>query len=140
MDVSKEFPQCQQSYEDCSGNYFCHPNYEALVSRMGEILISSHDDDYQGDSYYILRNQDGTRVGFLEFGWGSCSGCDWLESCDSYEDLQALFDSLESKIYWFDSVTDFKTWESTHDWGGEWSSGKDSVKEIREKISSMCLW
>ena len=63
--------------------YFTFYSYQPLLESFGEILLKVDDEDYSGDSRLIFKK--GEMYGFLIFGWGSCSGCDWLQGCNSYE-------------------------------------------------------
>lgn len=76
------------------------PSYDQIVSTFGNPTAWAHHDDYQGDSIYLIE-KDG-RLGILTFGWGSCSGCDALEACESQEELDRLQDDLERGIKWFE--------------------------------------
>lgn len=76
-------------------------SYDELVtSRGAEIIAAESDDDYQGDTYYLLK--DGDQFGYLVVGWGSCSGCDALEDAQdrSFAEVQELRDSLINDILW----------------------------------------
>lgn len=79
--------------------------YDVLEASFGlSELARADDDDWQGDSVVLLRSADG-RLGILEYGWGSCSGCDALQACDTVEEVNDLRDSLFESIKWFDSAT-----------------------------------
>lgn len=79
--------------------YFGVYDYGPLIESIGhEVLVKVDDDDYQGDSNVLFRRADGA-FGYLNFGWGSCSGCDALQACDSYEDLESLRNSLVAGIH-----------------------------------------
>lgn len=94
-----------------------HPSYRQIVETFGEVLVETEWGSYQGDSLFLVK-KDG-RFGILTFGWGSCSGCDSLEACDSQEDVNSLQDDLHRGIRWHDSVNDV-----VHDLDGQWA--KDS--------------
>ena len=109
------YPDCTRIYTDRT--YFEAPDdYTPLLNSFGTVLIRVDDDDYEGDSR-ILLHKDG-RYGFLIFGWGSCSGCDALQDCDSYDDLDALIDQLENEIHWFDSIDAAHTYIIEQDTNG----------------------
>ena len=114
VDVRKEFPN---QFEDEICPCF-NSDYDALVSKFGEVLISCDIGTYQGDTLVVLKKDD--KYGYLQFGWGSCSYCDALQGCKNYEDLQELVDYLESSIKWFDSKEELKSWGEEHDWVGDW--------------------
>lgn len=77
-----------------------HYSYDGIIDTFEvDVLLAEYDNDYQGDAFYLL--QDGDRYGYLVFGWGSCGGCDWLESC--YGDIAGmteLRDSLWASVQW----------------------------------------
>lgn len=90
-------------------------NYIELVESFEfEIIADAHTDDYQGDSLYLLK--DGARIGLLEFGWGSCSGCDALQSCGSVEEVVALRDELYRNIKWQPGLTEMLAVVGSKDW------------------------
>lgn len=92
--------------------YVNGPGYEGLVTSLGvEIVLEESDGDYQGDSYLVLKDEP--RWGLLTFGWGSCSGCDSYEGCDSVSDMSDLRDFLEGAIRWFDTLDGLKTYITT---------------------------
>lgn len=78
------------------------PSYGQIVETFGEIVAEAEDDDYQGDSLYLVL-KDG-QYGVLTFGWGSCSGCDALEAVSGQKDLDELQDDLERGIRWYDTA------------------------------------
>lgn len=75
--------------------------YEGLIESFEvEVLLVEEVGDWQGDSLYLLRDQD--RYGILVFGWGSCSGCDAFEAAAySEESLTELRDELWASVQWF---------------------------------------
>ena len=126
-DVKQVYPGCirKNTYAP-NGEYFSSPgDYEPLLRSFGhEILLKIDDDDYQGDSRLILK--DGERYGLLIFGWGSCSGCDALQACESYEDISKLRNQLQSQIIWKESPSEMLTFLKDRDWKKEysWRDGK----------------
>lgn len=76
------------------------------------------DNDYQGDTRALIKGKDG-RYGYLKFGWGSCSGCDALQACRSYENLGELISELQQAVRW-GTATDILTFLRTHDWAGDY--------------------
>lgn len=112
--------------------------YEGLVDSFGvEIVFSEHDDDYQGDSFYLLKDAEG-RYGFLSFGWGSCSGCDayqaiWNEGNDALVELR---DELWESVRWFDSLDGLRVYlldNNKLNWYGYRSSFKVFLEKLKER-------
>lgn len=84
-------------------------DYSPILDNVeGEIVLHIKDDDYQGDSFVLYKKDD--KFGYLTFGWGSCSGCDALQACNTYEEIQELMDSLYNSIQWFDDYESFKNY------------------------------
>ena len=94
-------------------------SYHPMLSSFGNVLIQVDDDDWQGDSRVLYK--DGDRYGYLQFGWGSCSGCDSLQACRNLEEVQNLMDNLRSQIKWFGSKEECLKFFETHDWEGDYS-------------------
>lgn len=119
-------------------------NYEALIESFEvDILLDEHDDDYQGDSFYLLRDADG-RYGYLVFGWGSCSGCDaFAASSDdvwSGEDPSALIDlrdSLWDDVSWFDSLDDLRAYFKENDVKLQWYGHRSAFKVFLERVNDL---
>jgi hypothetical protein len=110
-----------------------HPHssgeYGPMLESIGhQILLRVDDSDCQGDSRVLFA--DGERRGYLQFGWGSCSGCDALQAADSYQELEQLRASLVEAIRWFDSAKDALAWFESHDWEGDYSWHADGQKEF----------
>jgi hypothetical protein len=91
------FPDCQTD-----GSFDSPYDYSPIINSFGQVVLQVDDDDYQGDTFALL-SKDGS-FGFLSFGWGSCSVCDALQGCESYEELGGLIAGLEHGIKWFDSL------------------------------------
>jgi hypothetical protein len=76
------------------------PSYEeGLKSRGVETIGSQTFGHYQGDYIFIVKNSEG-ELGFVVIGYGSCSGCDALEACETEEQFNSLLDSVVSNIRW----------------------------------------
>lgn len=97
---------------------YCESNYNPMLEQFGEIIIQVDDRDYQGDSRLLYKKEN--MYGYLQFGWGSCSGCDALQACETYEDLQQLSDCLERSIQW-KTFQEMKEFFDKHDWEGDYS-------------------
>lgn len=113
--------------DDCLGWY----DYQPMLDAFGKIAVQVDDDDYQGDSR-LLYDEDG-RIGVLIFGWGSCSGCDALQACDSLEDVQELCNRLQESIKWFGDKEQALDYFKNHDWKGDYSWYQTETKEFISK-------
>ncbi|HEY9774545.1 MAG TPA: hypothetical protein V6C81_12150 [Planktothrix sp.] len=112
-------------YQTSEGqSFFELYNYEPMVTAFGQRTIVAVDDYYhQGDSYRLIADGDepGQRYGVLIFGWGSCSGCDALQSCSSFKEVQELADSTQDSIKWFADKEALRKYVVEHDWKGDYS-------------------
>lgn len=108
--------------------YFCE--YQPIIDSFGTVAVQVDDHDYQGDSR-ILYDNDG-KIGYLQFGWGSCSGCDALQGCDTFEEVDKLIAELEADIKWFDDKAEAIEFFKTHDWEGDYSYD-DEQRDFIEK-------
>ena len=109
-------------------------NYtDILESFEYQILCKEDDDDYQGDSL-VLFKKDMSNYGYLCFGWGSCSGCDSLQACESLTELNELQKELYGSIQWFKGKKEIKKFLDEHDWEGSY----DARTETRKKFIDNC--
>lgn len=106
-------------------------DYSPILEALGNVVVRVDDDDYQGDSRVLY--QDGDRIGYLQFGWGSCSGCDALQACSTIDEVQDLMDSLQNRVKWFEDKTTALDWFRTHDWAGDYSYHQEEQAEFVEK-------
>lgn len=104
---------------------------EVLESFEYEIVVQVDDDDYQGDTRVIFK--DGERYGFLIFGWGSCSGCDALEACNNFEEIEQLQNELFNNIQWFDNLKDLKQYVNNKDFELEFY-WREETKEFINQV------
>lgn len=125
-------------YKDSDGTYFYGPSdYNPIIQSLGEVLVQVDDSDYQGDTRVLLR-KDG-RYGFLNFGWGSCSGCDGLQACSSFREIEELIRGLESDVKWFDTLAEVQAYilddearKASYFWHEEeWARFKNEVVALK---------
>jgi hypothetical protein len=95
-------------------------DYAELVDSMEvSVLLKVEEDNYQGDSYYLVK--DGDRHGLLTFGWGSCPGCDALEACSTVAEATELRDQIFNQIHWEPTPADLLAYMDTKDWSLDWT-------------------
>lgn len=120
------------NFRDQEYGWFCAPSYDELIDSFEVLtLIEEHDDDYQGDSFYLFT--DGRQFGILVFGWGSCSGCDALEGCDSEEEVIELRGDLWNSIVWR-SESEMIEYLRTHDSPSKWYYYTDAGRRFDRKL------
>ena len=118
-------------YPDFQGSLFCITDYDPIVKSFGTVAVKVDDDDYHGDSRILYDNAG--KIGYLQFGWGSCSGCDALQACETYEAVDELIEELRGQIRWFDDARDALDFFKTHDWGGDYNAGRAEQREFIQK-------
>lgn len=110
-------------------------DYRPLLESFGyEILLQVDDQDYSGDSRVLFR--DGDRYGVLVFGWGSCSVCDALQACSSYEEIDELRQELHRRIRW-GSREEILHYLETHDWEGDWCWHAPETRQFLEQAKEL---
>lgn len=125
--------RARRLYPDFDETWGGPGDYTPIIESFGEVLVRVDDQDYQGDTRVLLKK--GGQYGFLNFGWGSCSGCDALQGCDSFSDIDELIVDLERSIKWFDTLEDTKAYigndadrqGSYYFHEKEWTRFKDAV-------------
>jgi hypothetical protein len=98
-----DFQLIEYVYPDCKHkDYFSSPgDYLPLLKSFNyNIIIQLDDSDYQGETRILYDNEG--KIGHLQFSWGSCSGCDSLQACNSYKELDELRNQLHKDIVWYD--------------------------------------
>lgn len=117
-------------------------DYDPLLQSFGhEILLKIDDEDYQGDSRLILRDNESGAYGLLIFGWGSCTGCDALQGCRSLLELEELRESIHKSITWRPSCRDLLNYIEQKDWETEFmwheAEGKRFVHEAKQLLANL---
>lgn len=135
--VAKLYPvYARMEHEEGRIFYPDNDDYEPIIEFFCRNIIARHnDDDYQGDTLVLFRDDTG-KYGYLEFGWGSCSGCDALQSCETLKEISDLMQSLYDGIKWFDTVQEAQKFFETHDWEGDWTykKRKPFIEECKEAL------
>lgn len=113
-----------------------YPNYEGLVEATGcEVIGSLWMGDYQGDILMVVR-KDG-KFGTVSTGYGSCSGCDFLEGSESDEERAEYAKGLHDSILW-QEPEDIIDYLENKDWEAEYYGRNpeipDFVSNIKETI------
>ena len=132
--VGKYLRTAIEIYPNCvspDGSFNYPSGYQPILNEFGNILVQVDDDNYQGDSRIFYENNG--QYGWLQFGWGSCTGCDRLQGCYSILEIDELIQDLCMSIKWFDSKKDALEYFETHDWEGGYDHGKE-WKEFMEKV------
>jgi hypothetical protein len=125
------YPECvSPKYE-----FFDAPaSYDPIINSFGSVLVQVDDDDWSGDTRALL-HKDG-RYGFLNFGWGSCSGCDALRACYNYEQIDELINELEGSIKWFETLGEAQAYVADNqERQGSYYYHTDKWEEFKSKVA-----
>lgn len=99
------------------GNDVVYDYQPLLKSFQYEILIQEEENSYQGDTFVLFLDND--RLGVLCFGWGSCSGCDALQSCRNHNQIEELRNQLHNDIRWFSDLEQLNIFLNDFDHTGQ---------------------
>lgn len=108
-------------------------DYTPMIESFGAVLVRKDGGSYQGDTWVLLQENDG-RIGYLEFGWGSCSGCDALQACRSIEDVNELANRFYDSIRWFPNKTECAKWFKTYDFEGNWCWHDEDFRDFHRDV------
>lgn len=117
------------------GRYYYRGSWETLVSEWGyEIIDSRFCGDYHGD--YVALLDDGLRLGLAVVGYGSCSGCDALQACESPEEVAGLSEGVRSDVRWFATPAEFAAYvEDRTDTGTDWYWYEREINEFLVELA-----
>lgn len=116
--------------------FYAVEGYNAIVQHCGEVLVEASDHDYQGDTFALVRGKDG-RVGYVQFGWGSCSGCDALQACNTLADLGRLANSIVNEVRWFSDVAEARTWLAGAEERNDYYVHSDAYPRFRRAVEAL---
>lgn len=112
-------------------------SYTPIYEHLGEVLLDVALGTYQGSTMLLLKK--GGLYAYHTFGWGSCSGCDVLQACDTWKDLQELVDhvvlEVESKWKTAEEVLlflDSHDWEVDHTFMTDEQDARGFLKDAKE--------
>lgn len=117
-------------------------SYEDLIETMEfeEILVDCTDNDYQGSTFMLVRKLG--QYGVLNYGWGSCSGCDAAQAVSSAAEANELRDDLYHSIRWYDTGEELFEWvDGDHDlqWYGHDDAWPTFLRELNEKRDDLLV-
>ena len=141
------------SFEDEDDSSFGGPYFEWGIYEYDPILTYLADkyggkveyrkelDIYQGDEFVLMSssNDSDTWYRVLVFGFGSCTGCDALQSCKSYEEIDNIITSFDSSIGYFNNVDELKEYvnDEYHRENNWWMFNETFRVEVRAYINSL---
>lgn len=82
--------------------------YEGLRA-LTVVIYARQFGEYQGDNVAVVLS-DNNEVGLLVSYFGSCSGCDPLQACDTADEVVAYYADQWRKIRWFSTLAELITY------------------------------
>lgn len=110
-------------------------SYSDIVETFGyEVVAEQTAGSYQGEEFVLFRDT-GRCYGFLSYSYGSCSGCDRLQGCETWEELERLQRELFDGIQWLGEADSAARWFVERDWEGDcsWYYRKE-LREFCQKV------
>lgn len=131
--------------ETDADGYFrtCEYDYYELIKSITDKVnwkVNAGTNDYQGD--YLCFGEGQGKYYFVDFGYGSCSGCDALEACNSFQDLLEVREDIKRNIKEFESLDQFEKWfnnEGQTEWWN-WDDIKAFIKEMDSIYGLKLIW
>lgn len=116
--------------------FYPNESYDTLVESAGTIIKDWNIGDYQGDAIYLIKKDD--KFGFVVVGYGSCSYCDALQSCENQQEVDALRQSIINSIFWgtAEEILDYAINDHSNRWyfyADEWKTIKARLKALLKK-------
>ncbi len=109
-----------------------YETYSSLLSRhflyVTEIVTGS----YQGDLVFRVEDEDG-RVGYLVWGYGSCSGCDELEAAYGDEAAESAIAEDMANAVFFGTEQEIRDHALTKD-GNRWYAYNEEVRQAIDAL------
>lgn len=122
-------------YGDETETFYAPSSYNPIIDSFGEVRLSCDIGSYRGDTLAILKDPE-RGYGYLCFGWGSCSGCDSLQACDSEKELDDLIAHLYGQIHW-DTKEGLREYLKRLDVKGKWYGEEEGVREFLAAADSV---
>ena len=132
----------RQVYTAIAKSLFMNPDgfmraydYDKIIEALGDIVARGDTNDCQGDTVAIVK-RDG-KFGFVAFTWGSCSGCDALQACDSYEEVGELIESIDKSIVWKDTIEEMKAYVNSDEREMSHYVHLEFWPDLKQQVSSL---
>ena len=92
--------------------------YDGIVGLFGEPIAEYTLGTYQGEHVYIVRNLDAPDYfAYLSLSFGSCALCDFLDGCESVDEMSDYIDSINPQ---WQTGANLAEWLVSHDWDGDY--------------------
>lgn len=115
------------------------PYREALVGIGVDVLVEEDSNNYQGDwvALVVDRADYGNEIGFIQQGYGSCSGCDAWQAASNLQDRLDLLQDMITGIKWFDSVESLVEFLSADHEDQWWGHHEPATKLLERSLEAL---
>jgi len=105
--------------------------YDDMVRSFGKIVYKVTLGDWQRDYLYLIQGKEPhQKWGYLKTGYGSCSGCDRYQACDSIKELEHLRNQIFDSVQWFGNSGEALEFFEKHDWEGDYYGSTSEVLDF----------
>ena len=116
--------------------YKGYSDYQEIIERLHPELkrwIWEHEDDYQGDFYGVGIDDEGWYY-FVSGSFGSCSGCDWLESISGKTDAIKFLNHYKKVIIPKEEDHEMKKYLEFEKINSYW---KEGIQNLLDRLDSL---
>lgn len=118
-----------------------YEDYTPIIHAFGKVILRvDTPQPSEGDTWVLYGDLYHRRIGYLEFGWGSCSGCDALQGCANTNEVQDLMNQLYDNMKWFESPEEAFDYFKNHDWELDWTDRHGAKKWFVDMACRLLDW
>jgi hypothetical protein len=113
----KEYKDYLRTLEIGNSWYTPRPSvydWNKIIEEFGNAVVVTDVGSYQGD-YLVLYDNEGT-YGYAQISYGSCSGCDSLQCCTTWEAVDETIEEEYNRITWFDTKEEAIGFFTSREW------------------------
>lgn len=114
-------------------------SYERAYSGLVDIIFDQHVGSYQGDWWAIVTAEKDwdTHVGFISYGYGSCSGCDEWEGAGGVDEKYEILGRMLNATRWFPNPDELIAYLNGVDPDTQWYAYEEEWPEFVAKVNAI---
>lgn len=121
--------QVKAMFPDAQTKYGLNFDYGPVDEFVGKAVVSVSDGDYQGTTRILYQNkEDPSLYAVREYDWGSCSGCDFMQGCNTWDELLEYVQHAVDGVEWGTASETLKVLDKMEADTREWR--QEEVKEF----------
>jgi hypothetical protein len=116
----------KELYPDWNEGFLGPSDYTPIINDIGKVLLRYDESNYSGDTFLLMvvETDNFYKLAYVEFGWGSCSGCDALQGCESYREIDEVYASIAGNIKTFESKENAIEYFNSAEFLSQWQSNE----------------